>query len=317
MPMSRFRSRGHRTPYEILARSVSGRVLFDEPMARHTTYRIGGPADLYVEPRGLDDLKTVIRFLHEYHAFGLWLGAGSKLLISDQGVRGVVIRLNRCCNQMRVEGRLLRAGAAVSLGRLVRRAEEEGLGGIVFLSGIPGTVGGAVQMNAGAFGGELGNRVSEVEVMTRTGEHGWLQSRGLTFRYREVEGIGDSLVLSARLLLDRTDPDLLFGERNRLLKLRGEKHPAERRSCGSVFKRVPGNPPPGELIEKAGCKGLRQGGAEVSRTHANFIVNIGGATGDDVWGLLQEVRRRVVDRFGLILPLEVQPVGVFPEDSLS
>ncbi len=216
-------------------------------------------------------------------------------------------------DQMQVDGMQVRAGAAVPLGRLVHGAAEGGLGGVTFLAGIPGTVGGGVKMNAGAFGGELGACVEELEIMTREGEHAWLQRRDLSFRYRAVEGLGEGLVLSARLLLEPADPETLLQERRRLQALRRETQPVDQRSCGSVFKRIPDAPSPGELIEKAGCKGLRRGRAEVSRKHANFIVNLGGGTATDVWDLIREVRRRVQDRFGLLLPLEVEPVGIFPE----
>jgi UDP-N-acetylmuramate dehydrogenase len=301
-------------PYDLLRRSIRGIVRTDEPMAGHTTYRIGGCADLFVEPLDLEDLQTVMRFLHEYDVFGLWLGAGSNLLISDQGIRGVVIRLGGFRGRVHFDGRQVLAGAALPLGRLVRAAAEKGLGGVTFLAGIPGTVGGGVKMNAGAFGGELGARVEEVEVLTRAGEHAWLHRRDLSFSYRAVKGLGESMVLSARLLLEPADSETVLQERRRLQTLRREKQPMDQRSCGSVFKGIPDTPSPGELIEKAGCKGMRLGQAEVSRKHANFIVNLGGATGTDVWRLIREVQRRVQERFGLSLPLEVEPVGAFPED---
>ncbi len=312
--MDRSTPSSHKAPYDRLAQSVSGRVLAREPMARHTTYGIGGPADLYVEPDNLEDLKTVMAFLRDYGVSGLWLGAGSNLLVSDQGIRGVVIRLNRCCSGMKAQGRNLWAGAAVPLGRLLRESAEQGLGGVTFLAGIPGTLGGAVKMNAGAFGGELGERVEEVEMMTRDGEHICLQGRDLSFRYREVKGLGDGVILSTRLVLDEARTETVLSERDRLLGIRRETQPKEPRSCGSVFKRVPGALTPGELIEKADCKGLRKGGGEVSRKHANFIVNLGGATAGDVCWLIREVRKRVEDKFGVRLPLEVEPVGVFPEE---
>jgi len=286
-------------------------------MSRHTSYGIGGPADLYVEPETREDLKTLLRFLHEHGLTGFWLGAGSNLLVSDQGIRGVVVRLNRCCGGMRVEGRRLWVEAAVPLGRMIHHGAGRGLGGISFLAGIPGSLGGAVKMNAGALDGELGDHVEAVEVLRPTGEHLTLTSEDLSFGYRRVEGLGDGLILAACLRLEEASREAVLQERDRVLAVRRERQPAEARSCGSVFKRVPGALSPGELIEQAGCKGLQRGGAQVSRKHANFIVNLGGATASDVWQLVNEVRGRVEERFGVRLPLEVELVGPFPAAGAS
>jgi len=299
--------------HERVARAVRGRILAREPMSRHTTYGIGGPADLYVEPETLEDLKILMRFLAEQELPGFWLGAGSNLLVSDQGIRGIVVRLNRCCRAVRGEGRRLRAGAAVPLGRLLSASAEQGLGGIAFLAGIPGTLGGAVRMNAGAFGAELGDRVEEVEIVRCGGEPVTLRGEDLRFGYRRAEGLGDGVIVAACLRLDEASGDAELRERDRVLAIRRERQPGEMRSCGSVFKRVPGALTPGELIEKAGCKGLARGGAQVSRRHANFIVNLGGATAADVWWLVGEVRKRVEGMFGVRLPLEMEPVGPFPQ----
>ncbi len=298
--------------YRSLTASFRGRVFLDEPMARHTTYRIGGPADLLLEPEGEEDLRAALRFIRDYGVFGLILGKGSNLLVSDQGVSGVVIRLNRFCRDTVFDGSKVRIGAAMTLDKMLDRVGEESLGGIEFLSGIPGTLGGAVRGNAGAYGGEIGQRVTGVEVMDRNGEVQWLSEKEVSFHYRGVDGIEPgSVVLSAWLSLDKVAPENASEERNRVRALRRESQPLSQPSCGSVFKRTPGAAPPGELIEKAGCKGLRRGGAEVSRKHANFIVNHGKATAADVWSLIHEVRRRVWERFEVPLALEVQPIGEF------
>ena len=298
-----------RTPYSILTRSFRGRVLENEPMARHTTYRIGGPADLFVAPESLEDLRTVLRFLKDYEVFGLILGKGSNLLVSDDGIRGVVIRLDRCCNEINIDNGQVRAGAAVPLERLLDRAGEAGFGGIEFFSGIPGTVGGAVRLKAGAFGGEIGDRIVTVDVLDPMGERDCRGEKEMTFHYRGVKGLEGCVVLSCCLSLDRVASREVAEERKRLRLLRKEKQPLNLPSCGSVFKRSPGALPPGALIEKAGCKGLRQGGAEVSRLHANFIVNTGAATARDVRCLIRDVRRRVIDQFGIELTPEVELVG--------
>lgn len=300
-----------RQPYSILKRSLKGEVLVDEPMARHTTYRIGGPADLFVEPDGIEDLKVLLRFLQEHEIFGLILGRGSNLLVSDEGIRGVVVRLNRCCNEIRSEGKSVRAGASVSMEKLLDRTESENLGGIEFLTGIPGTLGGAIKMNAGAWGGELGDRVEEIEALDPEGKMKRLGREDVSFVYRGVKGLEGCVILGACLHLDNVDSRSIASERKRLQALRREKQPLNLPSCGSVFKRYTGAAPPGELIEKAGCKGLRKGRAEVSQKHANFIVNLGGATAENVRHLILEVRKRVLHRFGLKLALEVEMVGVF------
>jgi len=304
-----------RRDYAILKRSVHGLLREREPMAGHTTYRIGGPADLYVEPAGREDLRTVLRFLDEFQVSGFFLGGGSNLLVSDQGIRGVVIRLNRCCRESGRDGTRLDVGAGNSLEAFLDRAEREGLGGAEFLADIPGTVGGALRMNAGAWGGEIGQRVEEIEVLDPGGGTRRLDRSQLSFHYRETRGLGRSVILGVRLALDRMEPGSIRQERSRLKALRRERLPLELPSCGSVFKRTDGSAPPGRLIEEAGCKGLRAGDAEVSRKHANFILNLGAATAQDVRSLILEVRRRVFNRCGIALALEVELVGEFPEET--
>ncbi len=297
--------------YSVFKKSIRGAVLLNESMAKHTSYRIGGPADLFIEPEDPANLQTVLRFLQEYEIFGLMIGKGSNLLVSDQGIRGIVIRLNRFGREIHFEGNNVYVGAAVSLKRLVASAEAAGLGGIEFLEGIPGTVGGALKMNAGAFGGEIGSRVVSVEVMPSGGEIHRIGRDHLSFDYREVKGLDDDVILSCCLALDQSSVDRISEARKRLRALRKAQQPMGRPSCGSVFKRSPGIDSPGELIEKAGCKGLSRGGAVVSTKHANFIENHGEASADDVWCLIKEIRQRVLDRFGVELRLEVKLVGCF------
>ncbi len=300
-----------REVFSVLTNSIRGAHLFNEPMSKHTSYRIGGPADLFIEPEDPSNLEIILRFMQEYEIFGLLLGKGSNLLVSDHGIRGLVIRLNRFGREIRFEGNKVYVGAAVSLTRLVAAAEAMGLGGIEFLDGIPGTVGGALMMNAGAFGGEIGDRVVSVEVMTQEGSTQRIDKERLSFLYREVKGLDDGVILSCCLTLHRFSVDRISKERKRLRALRKAQQPVARPTCGSIFKRLPGTASPGELIDKAGCKGMSIGGAVVSEKHANFILNNDEATAHDVWSLIKEVRQRVHECFGVELLLEVKLVGSF------
>jgi UDP-N-acetylmuramate dehydrogenase len=212
---------------------------------------------------------------------------------------------------MRFDGSAVEVGSGVPLESLLDAAGEKGLGGIEFLSGIPGTVGGALKMNAGAWGEEIGQRVEAIEIIDSGGRVRHLDRSEVSFHYRGTRGMEGCVTLCVRLRLDKTDPQSSYEERQRLKTLRRERLPLDLPSCGSVFKRFQGTEPPGRLIEQAGCKGLCRGAAEVSGKHANFIVNHGGATAEDVLWLIHEVRRRVVDRFGLELDLEVELVGEF------
>ncbi len=302
---------GQRDEYSVLIRSLRGPVLTKELMARHTSYRIGGPADLFIEPEDREELATILQFLKEYKVFGLLLGKGSNLLVSDQGIRGVVFQLRRFGQGIRFDGDKVYVGAALSMNRLVDYAEEQGLGGIEFLAGIPGTVGGGLRMNAGAFGGEIGEKVEKVEIMTPEGTVSWISKDQLSFQYRNVKGLAEGVILSACMTLDRASAERISEEKKRLWALRKKQQPVGLPTCGSVFKTPPGAVSAGELIDQAGCKGLRLGGAAVSIKHANFIENVGGATAKDIWLLIQEVQRRVLDCFGVELSLEVKLVGAF------
>ena len=189
--------------YAMLNQSVRGEVLSHEPMDRHTAYRIGGPADLMISPDDREDLRTVLRCLNEYDLTGLFLGKGSNLLVSDQGIRGVVVRLPRFCQGIQFDGNKVYVGSAVSLKRLVDEGQTRHLGGIEFLAGIPGTVGGALEMNAGAFGEEIGRMVREIQVITPKGELIRLDRSRLIFSYRELAIPKGSLIFKVKFRLNR------------------------------------------------------------------------------------------------------------------
>ncbi|MDZ7373885.1 MAG: UDP-N-acetylmuramate dehydrogenase [candidate division KSB1 bacterium] len=292
---------------EVEAR-LPGRTRREEPLAPYTTYRIGGPAQLYVLPSRREDVQWLLRRCQAEQIPFLVLGAGSNLLVSDAGFRGVVVQLKALAAEIAMGGVEVRAGAAVELAGLVRRACEAGLAGLECLAGIPGTVGGAAVMNAGAFGVEFFDHLVDLEIVDLAGDIRSVAASQVPHGYRHGFDPAQGIVLSVRLRLEK-------GERKRLrqvvedvLRRRSEKQPLEYPSCGSVFKRPEGDYA-GRLIEACGLKGLQRGGARVSEKHANFIVNTGGATASDVLWLIREVRRRVFERFGVLLEPEVRLVG--------
>jgi len=289
---------------------VRGEVRVDEPMAGHTSLRVGGPADLFAAPSDEESLMVALRFAREAGLPCFVLGGGTNLLVSDDGFRGLVVHTAGALGGLRVEedGRLS-AGAGCPLAAAVRRASDEGLSGLEFATGIPGTVGGAVAMNAGAHGGSM----EDVLVEVRAAEPGRAASRvpasslGLAYRRSSVEERG-LVVLEAVLALSPDDPDEVRRRCSANVERRRGTQPIEP-SAGSVFRNPPSGPAAGELIERAGLKGLRVGGAEVSRVHANFVINRGGATARDVLALVTHVQERVDAMFGIMLEPEIRFLG--------
>ncbi len=288
---------------------LPGQVKANEPMARHTTWRIGGPADIFVEPAGVAELARLVGWVHS-RGFPLYfIGNGSNLLVRDGGIRGIVVKIGRAFGQVRVEGTTLIAGAGTKLGALAAIARKSGIGGLEFTAGIPGTVGGAVVMNAGANGTSMADLVQEVILMDATGELDRRPAQELGFGYRTSNLLGSSLVvLEVTCRGVARDPALIRADMDRYLARRRASQPLSYPSAGSVFKNPPGKTA-GWLIEQAGCKGMRQGDAQVSLVHANFIVNLGKATARDVQILIHRVQQLVYERFGITLNLEVQVLG--------
>lgn len=288
----------------------------DEPMSRHTYLRLGGPAAYFGTPETLQDLDRMVQWARDVRLPVRIAGGGSNVLVADEGVRALVISLRRCCRSVVfVSGEFeVEAGAGVMLPSLARQAAERGMGGLEFAVGIPGSVGGALQTNAGIGDGRcIGDRVLSVEVL-RNGLRRVLDRREIAFEYRttSLRGSGD-IVLSARLALQPNSPDVIEAEMRRLLEARQVTQPTAEPNAGSVFRNPPGDHA-GRLIEAAGCKGLRIGGAEVSTLHANFIVQDGTATTKDVTDLMAEVQRRVREQFGVDLVPEIEWWGRSPDD---
>lgn len=281
-------------------------LLHDEPMARHTTWRVGGPAERWFEPLAREALLGFLRALDPATPL-TWVGLGSNLLVRDGGLRGVVICTSRALGALHHDGSgMVMAGAGVACTTLARRCREWQLGPAAFFAGIPGTVGGALAMNAGAFGGETWSRVVEVEVVDR---HGTVRTRPAAAYqpgYRELRGPADEWFLGARLRFDTGHADA--GEVRALMAERRARQPLGLPSCGSVFRNPPGDHA-ARLIEAAGLKGARIGGAQVSPQHANFIINTGGASAADIEGLIRHVQEAVARHSGVHLETEVRIVG--------
>lgn len=292
-----------------LQRVVAGTVRTGELMKLHTSWRIGGPADILVEPADLKDLRYVLAFARENELPVTVIGKGTNLLVTDRGIRGLVIKIGSGFSSIEVNGPLITAGAGAGLGRLVLTAERAGLGGFEFLAGIPGTVGGALYMNAGAGGVSIGDRVEEVSFISYDGELGVKSKRDLVFGYRTSEFMNMPVIIISSVLSGVPKDPLLIGEEvKKFLHRRKTTQPLDYPSAGSVFKNPPGDYA-GRLIELAGGKGLREGDAQVSTVHANFFINLGNATAADMLRLIDRVRTLVYTRCGVELVLEVQVVG--------
>ncbi|MEK6649968.1 MAG: UDP-N-acetylmuramate dehydrogenase [Bacteroidota bacterium] len=283
-----------------------GRIALNEALAPYTWMKVGGPADCYLEPADRKDLVDVIAVLTAQGMPYLMLGRGSNMLVSDEGFRGAVINLESGLTTVRRENGDVVADAGVRLTKFVDFCVQQGLAGVEMLAGIPGTVGGAVVMNAGAHGGEIADHCVEVEVL-RNGAPVGVPRSACGFRYRHSAFEGD-VVLGARFRLPVGDPEALVQRRKELIQKRNATQPLDLPNLGSMFKNPP-NQFAARLIEEAGLKGKRVGAAQVSEKHANFMVNLGGATADDVMRLIELVQRTVYQHAGVPLELEVKLIG--------
>lgn len=287
------------------------KVQTDEPMSRHTTFRIGGPADYFLTPSSAQEVKEIIRICKEEKLPYFILGNGSNLLVSDNGYRGVIIQLYRNFNQITVEGTKIRACAGALLSGIAAEAKNESLTGFEFAGGIPGTLGGAVAMNAGAYGGEMKDILEEAVVMTQEGEILHIPVDELEMGYRtSVVKTAGYIVLEAVISLEKGSMDAIKARMKELTELRTSKQPLEFPSAGSTFKRPEGYFA-GKLIMDAGLRGYQVGGAQVSQKHCGFVINTGNATAADVRRLMNDVIRTVQDKFNVTLEPEVKFLGEF------
>lgn len=283
----------------------------EEPLGLHTTFRIGGPAQWYAAPDGEKELRAVLEICRREGLPVRVLGNGSDLLVSDQGCRGVVVSMMENWSSFSVSGSRLRAGAGLLLSKAASAALKEGLTGLEFASGIPGTVGGACVMNAGAYGSEMKDVVVSVRVMDREGKIRTLEGEELGFGYRtSAVGRMDCVILEAEFALKPGEPATIRQTMEELAARRREKQPLEYPSAGSTFKRPEGYFA-GKLIQDAGLRGVRVGDAQVSEKHCGFVINRGNATAAQVMELCRRIQDTVYQRDGVRLEMEIRRWGDF------
>ncbi|OPL07416.1 MAG: UDP-N-acetylenolpyruvoylglucosamine reductase [delta proteobacterium ML8_F1] len=284
----------------------SQRVLLEEPLKNHTSFKIGGAARVVVLPQTPLEVAAVVRTLFSSKAKYMILGNGTNLLFPDEGYRGIVVKLAENLSQIEVRGTLVQAQAGALLSRLSKVALKNHLSGLEFASGIPGTLGGAVVMNAGAYGGEMKDVVTEVKALTEEGELLVFDREAMEFGYRNsiVKERG-LIVLETTLALEKSEKERIASRMSELDEKRRARQPLHLPSAGSTFKRPSGNYA-GKLIEEAGLRGLRYGGAMVSERHCGFVVNVGEATYEEVTTLMGIIQRTVFERFGINLEPEVK-----------
>ncbi len=299
-----------KTTVEMLREKLSPEMIYiDEPMNRHTSFKIGGPADVLVMPKSVDDLKVVVETCQANTCPVHIVGNCSNLLVGDDGVRGVVVKLSENFSGVEIDGNRVKAQSGILLSQLSSKVVEKSLGGFEFASGIPGTIGGAVFMNAGAYGGEMKDVVREVTVLTRHGEVLSLSNEELEFGYR-MSAVQREKHIVLEVLMELEEKP--YGEIKQLIdeltEKRTSKQPLQLPSAGSTFKRPEGHFA-GKLIDDAGLRGVRHGDAQVSEKHCGFIVNRGSATSADVLRLIGLVQKVVYDQFGVLLEPEVRLFG--------
>lgn len=305
-----------------LQENFDSQVILGALMSRYTTFKIGGPADALVEVRTEEQLNILVRWLRNEGISTMVLGGGSNLLVLDGGIRAVIIKLTdhfdtvqfdateRAADQNKGESISLSAGSGAQLSRLSRYCIDNGVAGLTFAIGIPGTVGGALRMNAGAWGACMADVVSEIRVLTVEGDILRIPKDALLFRYRGLSLPSGAIILKGHFDLHRRSAEVLRQEAALMQQKRKASQPLHAApSAGSIFKNPPEGLSAGALIDKAGLKGLQAGGAQISPKHANFIVNRGGAKASDVVCLIDQARKAVMDRFGIELKLEVAIVG--------
>ena len=282
-------------------------IFYNEPMKNHTTFKIGGPADIFITVKSKPCLKEVVLLCKQYGMTYTIIGAGSNLLVSDKGIRGVVIKY--VSKTVIADGDMICADSGITLSALSKFALSNSLTGLEFAGGIPGLLGGAVYMNAGAYGGEMKDVILESEYLDTDGEIKTITKEEHNFGYRHSIYTGtDKFILGAKLKLNHGDKEEILKTMNELLKRRNDKQPLNFPSAGSVFKRPLGYFA-GKLIEDSNLKGYSIGGAQVSEKHAGFIINTGNATASDVCNLVEYIRETVLKNFNVELVCEIKMIG--------
>ncbi|MGI6065316.1 MAG: UDP-N-acetylmuramate dehydrogenase [Bacillota bacterium] len=292
-----------------LQNSIQGTIKLNESMELHTTWKIGGPADVMVIPRDKEDIRRTVLLCHEYKVPWWVLGNGSNLLVLDGGIRGVVMKMEGALTNCIWQENGVEVEAGVKLPRLARDAVQRGLSGLEWSVGIPASVGGAVVMNAGVGNDSFGNYVQKIEVVDTTGQVKWRDKEELTFNYRfSSQQEKQEIITRVVLTLPRGNKEECEEKIKEHLRKRHSSQPLEYPTAGSVFKNPSGNYA-GRLLEAVGAKGMTVGSAQVSEKHANFIINLGGACAQDVTQLINELKSRVRQEFQIDLEMEVHILG--------
>jgi len=295
-----------------LTELATGKVLFDECMDRHTSIGVGGRADALVFPESVAELGRIVAFLRAEGISLFFVGNGTNLIVRDNGFRGVIVS-TKGLRAVRVEGReegraAILAEAGASLAEVVALTARETLTGMEFCAGIPGSVGGGIRMNAGAYGSELKDVIESVDLLNGEGNIKSCKRETLQFQYRDLALPEGACVAGGVFVLARGNRDAVEGRIREILRTRSGKHPLQYRNAGSIFKN-PKGVPAGRIIDEAGLKGVRIGGAQVSEMHGNFIVNLGSATARDIIGLIELVQQKVLETKGIALEPEVKIIG--------
>lgn len=294
---------------ELMNIVANGELRFHEPLSMHTSYGIGGPANVFIRPADYEELRNVLRYSYCEQIPIILLGSGSNCLVNDKGIDGIVISLAGTLDTIHIEGKKVTAEAGVPLGQMIRRCVQAGLAGMESLVGIPGTVGGALTMNAGAFGQEISTHLTKVHTTTLDGHEKIYSRDSLQFGYRSSGFSSEDIIIKAEFQLEYASTDSIQEMKSLVSRKRSTLQPLRFRSAGSVFKNPSVDKSAGILIDQAGLKGSRRGNAEISRQHGNFILNHGQATAEDVAFLIKLASRTIKQQFGIQLEMEIKPLG--------
>ena len=290
---------------------TQGSLLKNEAMAKHTSYGIGGPAKAYVKPKDEVDLANILKFASKHKISTFFIGSGSNILVSDDGIDGIVITLGKSLKKLIIKGPSVYCQSGVMLGKFVKECISRSLSGVESLIGVPGTVGGAIIMNAGAFGSEISNYLKKVTVMTMSGQLKSYKVDDIHFSYRNSSFPNNEILISAEFELIQSDKKSVVEKKSIASGGRKKSQPLKYRSAGSIFKN-PDEGAAGFYIDKAGLKGSKSGDAEISPIHANFFVNHGSAKASDIVELIRLARKTVKEKFGIMLELEIKTLGFKP-----
>ena len=287
-----------------------GKIKINEPLANHTTMKIGGPADIFIEPSSIENIIKGMEFINKHHVKWTAIGRGSNLLISDKGIEGVVIKLGSELANLEINEDRVQVGSGYSLVSLSTQLSRKGLSGLEFASGIPGSVGGAVYMNAGAHGSDISKILTKAHILFADGTTEWLSNEEMMFSYRTsiLQKIRPGVVMEAEFQLKEGDKEIIYAEMQKNKDYRKLTQPWNFPCAGSIFR----NPLPnyaGKLIEDAGLKGYSMGGAKISEMHGNFIVNAGNAKAADVLALIQYVKDTILKLYQIHIETEVEIIG--------